>query len=164
MLDWDTTSIVFTKRTLIEFLKYTGITVDTNLTNIQKLPRYARFGKISEPAPLTLNEDETTSSTTVHSVTGGDSHKNIFNDSDDLNVAKGPPSNSATRPADVDEEAESGINFPSKVKPSRRVRTVPGGPSSLSSILANESYEEEFKPTRRVTQRPGGQDNVAGLF
>ena len=57
MLDWDSTSIVFTKRSLIEFLKqvsltseplhvgltsngrYTGTTVDPNFTNIQKLPR-----------------------------------------------------------------------------------------------------------------------------
>lgn len=32
MLDWDTTKIVFSKRTLLEFLKYTGCTVDTNCT------------------------------------------------------------------------------------------------------------------------------------
>ena len=55
MMDWDTTRIVFTKRTLIEFLRYamslihssrcstfairyTGTTVDTNFTNISKLP------------------------------------------------------------------------------------------------------------------------------
>ncbi|KAG6850454.1 hypothetical protein H0H93_012875 [Arthromyces matolae] len=47
MLDWDATNIVFTKRSLIEFLKYTGTTVDTNFNNIAKLPRYAKFGKIS---------------------------------------------------------------------------------------------------------------------
>ena len=56
MLDWDNTNIVFTKRSLIEFLKfvflsanasnsdddsdrYTGTTVDTNFSNISKLPR-----------------------------------------------------------------------------------------------------------------------------
>ena len=56
MLDWDSTGILFTKRSLIEFLKlvhslekfnrfnigsyrYTGVTVDVNLTNIGKLPR-----------------------------------------------------------------------------------------------------------------------------
>ncbi|PSS22659.1 hypothetical protein PHLCEN_2v3025 [Hermanssonia centrifuga] len=41
MMDWDNTRIVFTKRTLIEFLKYTGTTVDTNLSNIAKLPSEA---------------------------------------------------------------------------------------------------------------------------
>ena len=56
MLDWDNTNIVFTKRSLIEFLKYamlmdhhasfanllwryTGTTVDTNFQNVSKLPR-----------------------------------------------------------------------------------------------------------------------------
>lgn len=57
MMDWDNTRIVFTKRSLIEFLRcvcryvwrllllreaslysYTGTTVDTNFSNIQKLP------------------------------------------------------------------------------------------------------------------------------
>ncbi|KAJ3519901.1 hypothetical protein NM688_g9235 [Phlebia brevispora] len=51
MMDWDTTRIVFTKRTLIEFLRYTGTTVDTNFQNISKLPRYATFGKISGDVP-----------------------------------------------------------------------------------------------------------------
>ncbi|KAF7984066.1 hypothetical protein HWV62_17616 [Athelia sp. TMB] len=39
MLDWDTTKIVFTKRSLLEFLKSTGTTVDPNFTNLSKLPR-----------------------------------------------------------------------------------------------------------------------------
>ncbi|KAF8841167.1 hypothetical protein BDN67DRAFT_967503 [Paxillus ammoniavirescens] len=39
MMDWDHTKIVFTKRSLVEFLKYTGVTVDPGFTNIQKLPR-----------------------------------------------------------------------------------------------------------------------------
>ena len=56
MLDWDSTGVLFTKRSLIEFLKlvlsygkfnhlnigsyrYTGVTVDPNFTNIGKLPR-----------------------------------------------------------------------------------------------------------------------------
>ena len=62
MMDWDNTRIVFTKRTLIEFLRYvggiiisisylegcfsryTGTTVDTNFHNIQKLPSMSYGG------------------------------------------------------------------------------------------------------------------------
>jgi hypothetical protein len=70
MLDWDNTNIVFTKRSLIEFLKYTGTTVDTNFSNIAKLPSsvsvlihpclshlspgYASFGSFSPPPPKPL--------------------------------------------------------------------------------------------------------------
>lgn len=70
MMDWDNTRVVFTKRTLIEFLRYvpsrarasnhavplltskfafavgfryTGTTVDTNFSNIQKLPSVSRI-------------------------------------------------------------------------------------------------------------------------
>lgn len=38
-LDWDTTSIVFTKRSLLEFLRTVGVTVEPGLNEIQKLPR-----------------------------------------------------------------------------------------------------------------------------
>lgn len=64
MMDWDDTSIVFTKRSLIQFLKYafstlalaslanlfwryTGTTVDTNFQNISKLPSLSFCALIS---------------------------------------------------------------------------------------------------------------------
>ncbi|KZO95199.1 hypothetical protein CALVIDRAFT_180902 [Calocera viscosa TUFC12733] len=52
-LDWDETSIVFTKRQLVDFLRYLGVHVDSNCENIAGLPRYAVFGKItSVPNPV----------------------------------------------------------------------------------------------------------------
>ncbi|KAG8697984.1 hypothetical protein FRC08_006204, partial [Ceratobasidium sp. 394] len=50
-MDWDDTKIVFTKRSLIDFLKHVDVTVDTNLTQLSKLPRFVEFGKISGEAP-----------------------------------------------------------------------------------------------------------------
>ncbi|KAJ3760213.1 hypothetical protein EV360DRAFT_81410 [Lentinula raphanica] len=204
MLDWDTTSIVFTKRSLIEFLKYTGTTVDTNFGNIQKLPRWAKFGKISSSEmgtsgsttsltrasftskPKSSSHRQPTASTSSTSTSEafkpsrrvrqapGGGHTDIFgeNDEDDA-LSQAPPkesegTDSGTNTTRTQEEAEpeepSGINFTSQVKPSRRVRTVPGGNSSLSNFWDANDQQEEFKPTRRVRQGPGGQDNISGLF
>ncbi|KAF6764885.1 hypothetical protein DFP72DRAFT_869503 [Ephemerocybe angulata] len=192
MLDWDDTSIVFTKRSLIEFLKYTGTTVDTNFGNIAKLPRYAKFGKLSEPteasaasATESAQEGNTTASYESISTGGfkptrrvreppGGSHSNIFQagDEDDaLSQAPARPGIQHNEPAraqvptakDDEEEEPSGIPFTSTVIPSRRVREIPGGKDSLASLWG-EPTEEEFKPTRRVREGPGGRDNISGIF
>ncbi|GLB35287.1 hypothetical protein LshimejAT787_0208520 [Lyophyllum shimeji] len=190
MLDWDSTSIVFTKRSLIEFLKYTGTTVDTNLANIAKLPRYAKFGKISDdatepeaqapvdstdavaPASASATNDFKPSRR-VRTAPGG-SHTDIFADDDDgdalsmappkpgAQAASADPAPAPRAAAVADADEHTGIDFGSSYKPSRRVRTTPGGPSSIGSLW--DEKPEEFKPTRRVREGPGGQDNINGLF
>ncbi|KAF9002032.1 ras guanine nucleotide exchange factor domain-containing protein [Cyathus striatus] len=186
MLDWDSTSIVFTKRSLVEFLKYTGTTVDPNFTNIQKLPRYAKFGTLSTPAGASASEstakeqaqvdvstDAFKPSRRVRTVPGGP-HSNIFGHEEDDDALSSAPrqeerfTQNSTPVATTDDdpahsEEESGINFSSNVKPSRRVRTVPGGSSSMASLWEPQETVEEFKPTRRVRQGPGGQDHISGL-
>ncbi|WOO81349.1 uncharacterized protein LOC62_03G004879 [Vanrija pseudolonga] len=47
-LNWDNDKIVFSKRSLLEFLKSCQLTVNTNFTEIQKL--YATFGRFSQAA------------------------------------------------------------------------------------------------------------------
>ncbi|KAJ6455842.1 hypothetical protein C8R45DRAFT_1035889 [Mycena sanguinolenta] len=187
MLDWDSTSIIFTKRSLMEFLKYTGTTVDTNFNNIQKLPRYVKFGKISDadsgspaanPAPGASAGPVSASASSdfkpsrrVRDPPGGP-RTNIFADEeieDALSTA--PPQKeeaAAASPAvDVPEaptatdKSEGNATTGTGIKPSRRVREAPGGNSSLGSIWGNDQ-PEEFKPTRRVRQAPGG--GVSGIF
>ncbi|KAF5376535.1 hypothetical protein D9757_008283 [Collybiopsis confluens] len=221
LLDWDNTSIIFTKRSLIEFLKYTGTTVDTNLQSISKLPSmftssplpvplkfasgYAKFGQISTPistsesAPAVAPSTSTTTaadtegykpSRRVRQAPGG-GHSDIFgtNDEDDA-LAQAPPKEVDVRPgalffvhrfisltiaqdfesvdsqtvpqqeAPADDE-HTGINFTSHVKPSRRVRTVPGGTSSLSNLWDSNDQQGEFKPTRRWS---GQHHRVNGVF
>ncbi|KAG7452734.1 uncharacterized protein BT62DRAFT_925275 [Guyanagaster necrorhizus] len=187
MLDWDNTNIIFTKRSLIEFLKYTGTTVDTNFTNVQKLPRYASFGTFSPPldqldaeaaaspsaSPPIEQTDVFKPTRRVRTVPGGphtDIFGNDFQDQEDA-LASAPQKESqqvetseqlvSSVPA---EEQEYGIPFTSTVKPSRRVRTEPGGKSSFGSFWGADPAPEEFKPTRRVRQGPGGQDNINDLF
>ncbi|KAJ7684822.1 hypothetical protein DFH06DRAFT_1156760 [Mycena polygramma] len=186
MLDWDSTSIVFTKRTLLEFLKYTGTTVDTNLANIQKLPRYAKFGKIADSgvtspaATIVASGSAATSPATdfkptrrVRELPGGP-QTNIFEDEDvpdalstaPPKAAPGIPSPPAVDvPATTDKKEESKTEFNTLpgtgIKPSRRVREAPGGNSSLQSFWGSDE-PEEFKPTRRVRQAPGG--GTSGIF
>ncbi|KAJ7470509.1 hypothetical protein FB451DRAFT_1253939 [Mycena latifolia] len=191
MLDWDATSIVFTKRSLMEFLKYTGTTVDTNFANIQKLPRYAKFGKLADgavgsPAPVSTVASGVAAAASpsadfkptrrVRELPGGP-RTNIFADEDvpdALSLAPPKPENTVTatsEPSSIvespaaaeEEEAKTESSAPSGtgVKPSRRVREAPGGNSSLRSIWGSDE-PEEFKPTRRVRQAPGG--GVSDIF
>ncbi|KAJ7109126.1 hypothetical protein C8R44DRAFT_801717 [Mycena epipterygia] len=182
MLDWDTTSIVFTKRSLLDFLKYTGTTVDTNFANIQKLPRYVKFGKIGDtvaetPAAGNLQSESAGPSQSAASADfkptrrvrepPGGRTSNIFGDEDVLdalslappkvenNVPVASPELTAEVPTAVEKEKESDVTSGTDIKPSRRVREAPGGNSSIQSFWGSDE-PEEFKPTRRVRQPPGG--------
>ncbi|PPQ66844.1 hypothetical protein CVT26_009623 [Gymnopilus dilepis] len=183
MLDWDDTSIVFTKRSLIEFLKYTGTTVDTNFNNIAKLPRYAKFGKLSQAShqgqsssavestnadAQSTEKDAFVPSRRVRTVPGGP-HTDIFarDDEDDaLSQAPPPPAKTAeaTPPenAPVSEQEPEGDEPSSDARPSRRMRENPGGKSSLANFWDAEE-PTEFKPTRRVREGPGGHDSISSV-
>ncbi|KAF8448064.1 hypothetical protein L210DRAFT_2834958 [Boletus edulis BED1] len=158
MLDWDNTKVVFTKRSLVEFLKYTGITIDPGFTNIQKLPRYAQFGNmVASSDSEETTDQETTSSTPAAQPPARTGVQNLFEEQaiDDA-LATAPPPPSAHQPDDA--PASSGF------RPTRRVRTIPGGADSIGHIFAKDEPTEQFIPTRRVRQRPGGTDSIEGLF
>ncbi|PCH38795.1 hypothetical protein WOLCODRAFT_136451 [Wolfiporia cocos MD-104 SS10] len=182
MLDWDTTNIVFTKRELLEFLKYVGVTVDPNFTNIQKLPRYARFGTFSvsdasasaelaeapaatpaaQPAsPAEPVQNAYRPSRRVRTAPGG-AQTDIFGVNDDA-LANAPP-RSTQAPAVVtevktEEPLSTNAGAESDVRPSNARRSA-----SNTSSLWDAPAEPEFKPTRRVRERPGGKDSIASLF
>ncbi|KAL1742806.1 hypothetical protein HDZ31DRAFT_83883 [Schizophyllum fasciatum] len=176
MLDWDNTRIVFTKRSLIEFLKYTGTTVDTNFQNIQKLPKYATFGKFSGPAPgasaatsspdatstqVQAESDEFKPTRRVRTVPGGAS-SDIFSHLDD-GTAVDEPAKATRSPEPVEDNAEQDEGLPgftSSAKPSRRVRSNPGGNSSIGSFFESPDEHQKAIPSRRVRQNPGGQDSI----
>jgi len=165
MMDWDNTKIVFTKRSLMEFLKYVGVTVDPNFFNISKLPRYVEFGKLGgEVSPADLAADEVSSEAlkTSGRVTTARAHTDIFafeGEGDALSLAPpkdGPKATAppAAVPAAPEPEDESGINFPSSVRPSRRVRDVPGGKSSIGSLW-DAPDPTQLKPVRDAPGKTG---------
>ncbi|KAJ1309570.1 hypothetical protein OPQ81_006343 [Rhizoctonia solani] len=124
--------------------RYVGVTVDTNFTQIAKLPRYAEFGTLS---------GESSSAGAVATETSAPS-------------APAPTESGSTNPGDPG------------WKPTRRVRTVPGGaqtfhlgdgeeesPSGRArSPRVVDSDGNAFKPTRRVRTAPGGKDSIAAFL
>ncbi|KAI9056837.1 hypothetical protein FKP32DRAFT_1598722 [Trametes sanguinea] len=178
MLDWDNTSIVFTKRSLIEFLKYAGVTVDPNFTNIQKLPRYAKFGKISgETAAANAEEGSAGSESAaaaaqessdagdfkptrrVRDPPGGATHR-IFGDlQDDDVLASAPPKPSTTAPVALHAETKENVAAEAENRPETKTRT-----SSVAGLWDAPKKDDGFKPTRRVREMPGGKDSISGLF
>ncbi|KAG8801287.1 hypothetical protein FRC17_006680 [Serendipita sp. 399] len=164
MLDWDDTRIVFTKRELLNFLKYIGTSVDPNFNNISKLPRYATFGKLEgDPSPVGAGAsgDASASGATggdfvptrrVREAPGGRSTFALGIDSEDA-LAAAPPKEApapAPKKTDTAEEEPQGLPAPNLV-PTRRVRDPPGGKDSLSSFW-DPAPEDEFRPTRRYVQ------------
>ncbi|KAF8580696.1 hypothetical protein K439DRAFT_288482 [Ramaria rubella] len=184
-LDWDFTRIVFTKRTLIEFLRYTGTSVDPNLNNIAKLPRYADFGHLEDDedaaVPGISKATSVTGSATasnydfkpsrrVRSVPGG-AQTFSFGDEDDEpfsvpteDVKSLSISDNQTNEEPAETEKASESEEPPAFKPSRRVRTGPGGPSSMANLWDDHPEPEAFKPTRRVREGPGGADSISQIF
>ncbi|KAJ8468998.1 hypothetical protein ONZ51_g9282 [Trametes cubensis] len=178
MLDWDNTNIVFTKRSLLEFLKYAGVTVDPNFTNIQKLPPalgYAKFGKISSDSPAGAEAAPTgddaaapasaasTSPATVaddfkptrrvRDPPGGVTHRLFGTDVDDDDaLAMAPP-----KPTAAPEPTDTAATDDSRLK-SRRTT------SSVAGLWDAPEPDNGFKPTRRVREMPGGKDSISGLF
>ncbi|EMD34518.1 hypothetical protein CERSUDRAFT_117364 [Gelatoporia subvermispora B] len=185
MLDWDDTKIVFTKRSLLEFLKYVDVTVDPNFSNIQKLPRYARFGKISDGGTSTTASQATSPivepssgaaspepaadsgfrpTRRVRDVPGG-AHTRLFgSDEPDDALASAPQKQVAP--------ADQGTTSPqpdrAQVPPAEVTPDAPARPRRTTSSgvagLWDAPDENQFKPTRRVRERPGGRDNIADLF
>jgi len=180
MMDWDDTRIVLTKRQLIDFLKYTGTTVDTNWSSCSKLPRYAMFCKLDGELESASGAG-TKAQTAVPEESGS---LGAFKPSRRVRDAPGGKSNimfgdeveeetsSPSRKAAVEEGASSAPtegqsdpavgaapNPTSSFKPSRRVREAPGGQGSLGKAFWGdeaESAQETFKPSRRVRESPGG--------
>ncbi|KAI0373367.1 hypothetical protein BV20DRAFT_1050255 [Pilatotrama ljubarskyi] len=181
MLDWDSTSIVFTKRSLLEFLKYAGVTVDPNFTNIQKLPRYATFGKLSGDANGTSETSSAGTESTaaaqdasatsdfkptrrVRDPPGGRQYDIFGPPVEDDALSNAPPRPSApvkehaaaavTSTAQGNATAETDDNKPKSRKPT----------SSVAGLWDAPDENEGFKPTRRVRERPGGKDSISGIF
>jgi len=176
MLDWDSTNIVFTKRTLIEFLKYTGTTVDPNFTNISKLPRYAKFGTLTassialdEQAPVAPEASSAEAFVPSRHIRDppGARHTDIFkHDAEDDALSQAPPrpaEETAADPAPAVTAELPDEPYRPEFKPSRRVNDIPGGKDNVANLW-DGNYVDEFKPTRRVRQGPGGQDHITGIF
>ncbi|WWD16153.1 hypothetical protein CI109_100578 [Kwoniella shandongensis] len=207
MMHWDNDKIVFSKRSLLEFLKSADITVNQNFSEIQKLPKYATFGRLSQAAtdaavadlveaeiadPTTESSVPSSKSTVprpsrkVREAPGGKDNIHLFGEEyeeeDALSLA--PPRDGgpgvdveverlerlkvhverdAEGSAKIEEEPERPIkvnNPPAGFKPSRKVRDVPGGASSIGAALFG-SHDEETEADREASRASVGKKKQA---
>ncbi|KAI0747702.1 hypothetical protein C8Q80DRAFT_1168151 [Daedaleopsis nitida] len=181
MLDWDSTSIVFTKRSLLEFLKYAGVTVDPNFTNIQKLPRYAQFGKLSGGISAVPSAASTTSVASASSTDSapssdfkpsrrvreapGGAHHDIFGGAadDDDALANAPPKQSAITLNDTGASIQAQTQEDHTMEESS-TQTKRRTTSGVAGLWDGPDDSPVFIPTRRVREMPGGKDSISGLF
>ncbi|CAO1629075.1 unnamed protein product [Parajaminaea phylloscopi] len=123
-------SIVFTKQSLIAYLKTQGVEVGPNCTEFSRLPRYATFGKITESSQPVAATPQAPSAST-----------------------KDEPARSAPAPVDgisgsTDVRDVDGNAF----RPTRRVREAVGGGSAQISALFGS--EEESVDSASSRSRP----------
>ncbi|GBE82599.1 hypothetical protein SCP_0409830 [Sparassis crispa] len=192
MLDWDTTQIVFTKRSLLEFMKYAGVTVDPNFTNIQKLPRFAHFGTAvasgvnsgqsssnvdqpssNETTPAVLNSNAFRPSRKVREVPGG-AHTNIFGTDDNDALATAPlrggakPTEAHSEPVAehpaVTEQKSPDSDKAEEISTSNTGSKSRRTKSGVASLWDAPDPADQFRPSRRVREMPGGKDSISGLF
>ncbi|RSH93896.1 hypothetical protein EHS25_006548 [Saitozyma podzolica] len=177
MMDWDNDKIVFSKRSLLEFLKSMQFTVNTNFTEISKLPKYASFGKFSQAATdaavADLVEAEIADPTHESSIPsskstvprpsrkvidppGGKQSMRIFGEefeeTDALSMA--PPRDGGEG---VDIEVERMERMKVHVDPveeaGKRIEEVPEGDRASNPPPG-------FRPSRKVMQGPGGASTM----
>ncbi|KAB5595655.1 hypothetical protein CTheo_893 [Ceratobasidium theobromae] len=151
-MDWDDTKIVFTKRSLIDFLKYVNVTVDTNFSQIAKLPRYAEFATVSgEPSSEAAVSAETSAPKAVPE------------------TAPANPANPSWKPTRRVRTAPGGAQTfhlgddePEPVAPPPHAQAPTEPAKSEYRVVDNDG--NLFKPTRRVRTAPGGHDSIGAFF
>ncbi|KAE8541000.1 hypothetical protein D1P53_002353 [Cryptococcus gattii VGV] len=178
MLNWDNDKIVFSKRSLLEFLKSAGVTVNQNFSEIQKLPKYATFGKFSQAATdaavADLVEAEIADPTTESSIppskstvprNGKENNVRLFGEEyeeqDALSLA--PPRDGGDG---VDVEVERSERMKMHVEPEQE------GGAKIEDVKDDDKEKKDrvsnpppgFKPTRKVTQAPGGKSSVGSIL
>ncbi|CAE6475510.1 unnamed protein product [Rhizoctonia solani] len=165
VMDWDDTRIVFTKRQLIDFLKYVGVTVDTNFAQIAKLPRYAEFGTISGESSNAGAIPVETSAAPVQAESAS---------SNPGDSSWKPTRRVRTVPGGVQSiQLGDGDEPPSWAAPSAKATTAaptaaPAAPTPASPEPEYrgvvDSDGQPFKPTRRVRTAPGGKDSIGAFL
>ncbi|UZJ51734.1 hypothetical protein CBS101457_001054 [Exobasidium rhododendri] len=149
-----TASIVFTKASLIEFLKTHGIEVGPNNTEINKLPRYATIGKLEQP--------DATISATQKKVTPPPAFAE----------SPRPSSFAAPAPKPIDEPRSEPLAYH---QPAAVSKIIPQ--EDNKSLMADRKMDrkqeiqvrtpdgEVFRPTRRVREPVGGGSvQIGALF
>ncbi|OXG21648.1 hypothetical protein C366_01330 [Cryptococcus neoformans Tu401-1] len=178
MLNWDSDKIVFSKRSLLEFLKSAGVTVNQNFSEIQKLPKYATFGKFSQAATdaavADLVEAEIADPTTESAIPPSKSTvpRNAKEDNFRLfgEEYEEQDALSLAPPRDGGEGVDVEIERLERMKV--HVEQEQEGGAKIEDVKDDDKEKKDrisnpppgFKPTRKVTQAPGGKSSVGSIL
>ncbi|EPQ25719.1 uncharacterized protein PFL1_06713 [Pseudozyma flocculosa PF-1] len=138
-------AIVFTKADFINFLKQHNVHVGPNFTELAKLPKYARIGKLtdeaapSQPAAAQPASQQATS----------------------ISARSAPATASAPAPSDDGEAASrssANVVYTSSgevFRPTRKVRELPGGGSAqITSLFGNAAADVDERPIKPASRQP----------
>ncbi|WVQ78468.1 hypothetical protein IAT38_000554 [Cryptococcus sp. DSM 104549] len=190
MMNWDNDKIVFSKRSLLEFLKSADVTVNQNFAEIQKLPKYATFGKFSKAATdaavADLVEAEIADPTTESSLpaskatvprrapaAAGGGNLRLFGEEyeeqDALSLA--PPRDGGDG-VDVEVErlerlrvhVEAEKEGGAKIEESKEDKAKRQEAEAKEEAGRVSNPPPGFKPSRKVTQGPGGASSMGSIL
>ncbi|RSH81715.1 uncharacterized protein EHS24_007904 [Apiotrichum porosum] len=186
-LNWDTDKIVFSKRSLLEFLKSCQLTVNTNYTEIQKL--YATFGRLSQAATDAAvadlveaeiadpsHDDEPKSGSTgarpsrkVVDPPGGKQNIRLFGEeyeeTDALSLAP-PPNGGSGVDVDIERMEHLKVHVEPEVDGGATVTDIKDAAASAADNSADRvsNPPSNFRPSRKVREGPGGATSLGAAF
>ncbi|CAH7684453.1 hypothetical protein BY996DRAFT_8214507 [Phakopsora pachyrhizi] len=190
MLPWNT-SIVFTKESLVRFLKQVEVEVDTNMTQLKKLPKYASFGTLSDgEATVSTVPSQSNTTSVAPSNVHLDSTNTAFIPTRKVREQPGGGSSQiasllAGDRGDKDDWVPPPISRPnvSKVEDSSSTRVEPSLTSDISTSNANNNIDgvsdglaeqranqvmmpdgSIFVPTRKVREPTGGFSTMGSIL
>ncbi|GAA93391.1 uncharacterized protein L969DRAFT_104829 [Mixia osmundae IAM 14324] len=163
------TSVVFTKASLVDFLKHIGIEVDPNASVLKKLPRYAKFGDLVAGSAVT----EASSSSSAETGNGSQAKavqapdNTTSNGTTLLNGAAGVPDFVPTRKVREltgggSAQIASLFSGGADERPIRPARVVGANAAETPGYVSESS--NGFIPTRKVRERPGGNSSMGALI
>lgn len=171
MLPW-TTSIVFTKETLVRFLKQLDVEVDPNMSQLKKLPKFATFGNLSaasSDAPPPSSEQQAPSTSDAPSQ---QSDTPAFIPTRKVREQPGGGSSQIAALLGGNREQEAADWVPPPIPQH-------GSPSAAAYSPAQQSHQateesdgpavlmpdgSRFIPSRKVREPVGGHSNMAALL
>lgn len=161
-------SIIFTKDSLLRFLKTHNIDVSPNYVEINKLPKYAQIGTMStSPITTTSSSSKTTDMNHLTEQVAELSTKGQHSTAPTPSAVVSPPATETTPSiasvpvpkAEIATEVVDTQTTSTQPTPSRRDPALPHNPN----VVTPEG--EEFRPTRRVREPiGGGSAQISALF
>lgn len=176
-LPWDTT-IVFSKESLVRFLKTLDVEVDPNVSQLKKLPKFARCGTLSavhQSAPTQAGVPSSSSGSKLDQESSQPASTPAFIPTRKVREQPGGGSAQITSLLGGDRAADA-MNWvppPIPQQPGAPANSVPADHSNGENLQASHESKSNpvmmpdgtpFVPSRKVREPVGGHSSMASLL